>query len=355
MNDPQKKKLRLGVLGAGGIARRRVLPALKDSSLLEVCAVMDTSGAREIAREFGVPRHYEDQAALIADPGVDAVYIATPVHHHAAQIQAVAAAGKPMLCEKPVARTFEETRASLEFCRRHEVLFMEGFMMNFHGAHRAMRDLIRGGAIGRPVSMRAQLSCWYPPLEGAWRQNPELGGGGALMDMATHCFSLLEFLTGDRITGVFAMTSSQVHDYASEDSATTLLVFSGGCHATVDSFFCVRDESSANRLEVYGDEGSILAQGTIGQSPGGTVEMTSVKNTVYDSSQAGRAVDAYRPVPFPTVNPYAAQMEYFAECVLGGVRPEINGEAEAGHIARVTAGAYRSWKDKRFIGIPPCE
>ena len=184
-------------------------------------------------------------------------------------------------------------------------------------------------------------------------EGPVMGGGGSLIDMATHCFSLLEFLTGDRITGIFAMTTNQVHGYRSEDSATSVIQFASGCHASVDAFFCVRDESSLNRLEVYGDAGSLLAEGTLGQEEGGTlVGVASAAGEGYDAAQAREGGMGYRPIHFEEVNPYAAEMEYFAACVRGGRQPEINGWDEAIHIAEVSAAAYDSWRKGCFVRLP---
>ncbi len=345
--------MKIGILGAGGIARRRMLPALAGNTAVEVVAVMDLRNAAAIAAEFAIPRYYNDAEALMADAGVEAVYIASPVFLHTAHIHLAANAGKPVFCEKPVARTLAETLKARTMCEEKKIPFMEGYMMNFHGAHRQMQRMITGRIIGRPVSMRAQLSCWYPPIENAWRQDPDMGGGGALIDMATHCFSLLEFLTRDRIVGVFSMTTTQVHSYRSEDSATTLLQFASGCHASVDSFFCVRDESSLSRLEVYGDAGSILAEGTIGQGTGGSVSaVTSGEGESYDATQERKGSTSYLPVHFEEVNPYTAEMEHFAACVSAGHPPTINGWDEAIHIAEVTAAAYASWREGRLVRLP---
>ncbi len=345
-------KLKVGVLGAGGIARRRVLPALVDHPDVEVVAVMDVAGAEEIAGEFSIARYYSEEALLLADPEVEAVYIASPVFLHLKHIRLAAESGKAIFCEKPLGRNLEEAREACLLCQQHGVPLMEGYMMNFHAAHHKVREMIMKGAIGRPVSMRAQLSCWYPEIPGAWRQDPSMGGGGSLIDMATHCFSLLGYLTGDRISGVFSMTTNQVHRYRSEDSATTLLRFESGCHATVDSFFCLRDEASLNRLEIYGDAGAILAEGTIGQESGGNLRMVSLAtDSGYDPGQQRSESAAYQPVGYDPVNPYAAEFSYFHSCLKEGKAFDINGVTEAIHIAKVTELAYQSWREKRFLEV----
>lgn len=346
------EKLKIGVLGAGGIARRRVLPALAGHSEVEVVAVMDVAGADAIAREFSIPRYYSDESALLADPQVEAVYIASPVFLHHRHIGLAAEAGRAIFCEKPLGRNLAEAREIFQLCKKHGVPLMEGYMMNFHAGHRKIREMIRSGEIGRPVSMRAQLSCWYPEIPGAWRQDPSLGGGGALIDMATHCFSLLEYLTGDRINGVFSMTTNQVHHYRSEDSATTLLRFKSGYHATVDSFFCLRDEASLNRLEIYGDAGAILAEQTIGQDGGGRVSAIRLgRDAGYDAGQNRLEDPGYQQVLFEPENPYAAEFLYFRNCLMEGRDFEINGLAEAIHIAEVTEVAYHSWREKCFFEV----
>ena len=104
-------------------------------------------------------------------------------------------------------------------------------------------------------------------MAGAWRQDPELGGGGALIDMATHLYDLLEYFAGP-VRRVVAMPATLVQDYKSDDASTTLLEFKSGAQGTVDCFYCIPDEASRTRLEIYGSQGAILTEGTIGQSDG---------------------------------------------------------------------------------------
>src|SRR5947208_1950805 len=129
------------------------------------------------------------------------------------------------------------------------------FMMRHQSHYLAVLHFVQPGKLGNPVYARAQLSCWYPPIRGAWRQEPKLGGGGALMDLAGHCLDLLEMFFGP-VIAVSCMTGHTVQRYATEDSAAVLARFRNGALATVDTFFCIRDHSSKNRLELYGSNGS---------------------------------------------------------------------------------------------------
>jgi predicted dehydrogenase len=199
--------------------------------------------------------------------------------------------------------------------------------------------------------MRAQLSCWYPKIEGAWRQDPAQGGGGALIDMASHLYDLLEYFAGP-VRRVAALTGNLVQDYRSEDSSTTLLEFTSGAHATVDCFFCVPDEASRTRLEIYGSQGAILTEGTIGQSTGGSIEgLFQTGAGGYDAAQNKDVSRQFQPVAFEPVNPYTAECEYFAECVLKGQPPQLNGAENALRIMSLLDKAYLSAREGRFVQI----
>ncbi len=344
-------KVKFGVIGAGGIARRKTIPGMLQAEHCELAAVMDVADVDSIAAEFSVPKAYSSEAELLDDPELQAVYIASPVHVHHDQIVAAAAKGKHVLCEKPVTSTVAQTESALAACRRAGVFFQEGYMMKFHGAHQLVREMIAAGKIGKIVYMRAQLSCWYPPIEGAWRQHPDLGGGGSLIDMATHLYDLLEYFAGP-IKRVVALTGNLVQGYASEDAATTLLEFADGAQATVDTFYCMPDESSKTRLEIYGSKGSLLSEGTVGQSTGGQLEgIVGLGEGGYDAAQDKDTVRTFQSIDFPQINPYTAECDYFAECVLNNRPPEINTADNALHIMRVTEAAYASGREGKVIDV----
>jgi predicted dehydrogenase len=345
-------RLQIGVIGAGGIARRKTIPGMLKARNCRLVAVMDVAKVDEIAREVKAPLAYTSEKDLLAEPEIDAVYIASPVGLHLKHIKLAADAGKHILCEKPLTMTIKEAKEAVRACKANKVFLQEGYMMKFHGGHTLIRELIAKGRIGKVVYMRAQLACWYPPIPGAWRQNPRSGGGGALIDMATHLYDLLEFLSGQQIKRVAALTGRQVQAYKSEDSSTTLLEMSGGAQAVAEAFFCIPDQASKTRLEIYGSGGAILTEGTIGQGSGGTVQgIFGLGDTGYQAAQNKDVQPKFQTVPFEKVNPYTAEWEYFADCVLKRKAPKINDATHALHIMAVTEKAYASAKNKRVMAV----
>ena len=225
-------------------------------------------------------------------------------------------------------------------CDRRGVKLGCAFMMRFVAQHQEALKLIQQGRLGRPVYARAQLSCWYPPLAGAWRQDPVTGGGGSLMDMGGHCIDLLEMFFG-KVAKVSCFISNTVHSYRSEDSAVATLFFENGALATVDTFFCIPDAGSKNVLELYGSKGSILAQGTIGQGPAGRmVAFLEGDDRGYDAQQA-RAGDQGVAIDPKPVNTYQAEIEEFSAAILNDRDPSIGGELGL-RSQKILAACYES-------------
>ena len=321
-------KVRWGVMGAGGIADRRTIPeGIIRAKNAELTAVMDVNKekAEEIAKKYGVG-YYNEEEALLTDKEVEAVYIATPAYLHHRQTIMSAKSGKHILGEKPMALTEEECREMIDICQENKVRLGLGFMMRFHACHKKARELVREGALGKPLLGRAQLSCWYPDIKGAWRQDPQRGGGGSLIDMGNHCIDLLEFIFDSRVREVSCFTGTLTHSYPVEDSATVLLRFDNGAQGIVDSYFSIPDASSKNRLELYGTRGSILAEGTVGQ--GETGELTTYlekEDKGYNARQARTLSTVEKFAPSP-VNMYQAEIEHFSQCIQENKEPAISGE-----------------------------
>jgi len=344
-----RAKIRWGVIASGGIARRRTIPEgilpARNAELVGVFGRNQKTNA-EVAKEFGAHAAASLDELLALD--LDAVYVASPNHAHLEQTRRAAAAGRHVLCEKPLGLNVAEARRMVQLCRRAKVNLGTAFMMRFHSQHQAALRLIQSGKLGQPVFTRAQLSCWYPPLPGAWRQIPKLAGGGALMDLAGHCLELLEMFFGP-VTAVSCMINHTVHRYRTEDSGAVLARFKNGATATVDTFFCIPDASSKNRLELYGTCGSILAQGTIGQEAGGEMVAFLESAKSYNAKQT-RTTDGGLVIAPKRVNTYRAEIEAFSQALLDG--RDTGESARAGLRSQIIlAACYESARRRKEIPV----
>jgi len=343
-------KVKWGVIGSGGIARRRTIPEgitkAPNAKLVAVCDV-NAKANSDVAAQFNATA--ADCIDDLLGTDIDAVYVATPANVHYEQVLRCARSRKHVLCEKPLGMTADEARHMILICREAGVQLGTAFMMRFLSQHQAALKLIQEGRLGQLTYGRAQLSCWYPPVKGAWRQDPATGGGGALIDMGGHCIDLLEMFFGP-VCRVSCFINNTVHGYRSEDSAVAMLLFENGALGTVDTFFCIPDNSSKNVLELYGSKGSILASGTIGQGEAGQmVACLETEATAYNAQQSRSAGKTVPIAPEP-VNTYRAEIEDFSRALLEG-RPYTH-HAEAGLRSQLLlAACYESARTGRAVDI----
>lgn len=348
------EKVKWGIIGCGGIARRRTIPGMMACEKSELVAVMDLDQkiAAAVAAEFHVPRVYETMEELLRDPEIEAVYIASPVVAHKKQALAAIAAKKHILLEKPIALTPEEGDSLIADCKENELLFASGFMMRYHAYHQKARELIAAGDIGKVVSMHAQLTCWFPDMAGNWRQSKASAGGGALTDMGVHCIDLMEHISGSRVTRVGALISTQTFHYEVEDSAGVLMQFEGGAFGTVDANFNIPDEAAEGKLEIYGTKGSICMSGTISQAEGGQFKLVCSDPGEYEAQQ-NRDVDHSVTVEVEFGNMYTKEMDAFSDSIRTGA-PVFVPASDAVHVQRVVEAAYRSGKSGKFVELERC-
>jgi predicted dehydrogenase len=345
-----ENKVKWGVIGSGGIAKRRTIPeGIMQADHATLVSVYDINPEvnAAVAKEFNAIA--VNSIVELIHSGIDAVYVASPVNMHLDQVISCAGGKKHVLCEKPLGMSTEETERMISICNEEGVILGTSFMMRFLAQHQVALKLIQEGRLGKPVYGRAQLSCWYPPIDGAWRQDPIAGGGGSLMDMGSHCVDLLEMFFG-KIKSVSCFINNSVHAYKSEDSAIVSLRFENGVLATVDTFFCIPDNSSKNILELYGSKGSILAKGTIGQGASGEmIAYLEDQEAGYDANQARNTGEGMVINPTP-VNIYLAEIEEFS-CAILEKRVPKNNVALGLQSQKVLAACYQSAKTGKIIDI----
>ena len=328
--------VRWGVIGAGGIADRRTLPVIGSTRNCALVIVMDVRDPDHLARKYGVDAtdRIED---VLSRSDVDAVYIASPVQFHAEQAVAAARAGKHVLCEKPLARSLAEAQEIVVACREAGVLLREAYMLRHHGAHQQMARLLSEGAIGKPVFARVEWAFLYPRQAGAWRQVPELGGGGVLADIGCHVFDLLTMFLGP-IARVAASCRTLVQDYPVEDMATVLVEFESGAQGAVATSFCISADAMPASVSIFGSAGALVASHTLSQESGGSVVLRP------NSSPP-------RELSYEKVDMYARQLEAFADDVAAGQVVRPGSEADLLRSMRTLDAAYKSCRSHRFVAV----
>lgn len=311
-------KIKWCVIGAGGIADRRTIPAIMKDDGSELVAVMDRvpEVAKAVGEKYGVP-YFTDEREMLAAVESEAVYIGTPVFCHKDQALAALEYGRNVFIEKPITLGSADARALVDAFRKAGKQLTVGYMMKHHNLHEKAREIIKEGGIGRPVSVRARFSCWYPDIPGAWRQNPALGGGGAFMDLGVHCAELIEYVLGDEIKMVKALTATNSFKYPVEDSATVIFETESGVLGGIDANFNIPDAASCSRLEIFGEAGYIICDGTLAQTEGG--KMTHLYAPQGDYSAMQERVEAL-PVEYLGAegNLYEKQIKLFCDILRSG-------------------------------------
>lgn len=263
--------IRWGIIGCGDVTEIKSGPAFNRIEGSSLVAVMRRDGdkARDYAQRHGVPRWYDDAAALIADQDVDAVYVATPPSTHKSYALTVIAAGKPVYVEKPMARDHAECQAIFHAGQRAGVPVFVAYYRRCLPRFRKVRELLLDQrAIGVPRLVNVVLhEPHHPRYHDAeqlpWRVQPQLSGGGIFIDIGCHTLDILDWLFGP-IVAASGQASNQLGAYPAEDSVAMSFAFAHGLLGTgVWQFGSYRHE---DRVEVIGDTGRIVFA-TFGDSP----------------------------------------------------------------------------------------
>src|SRR3954469_4538120 len=192
--------IRWGIIGCGDVTEVKSGPALQRASKSALVAVMRRTGAlaQDYARRHNVPRWYDNADALIRDPDVDAVYIATPPGSHFEYALKVAAAGKPCYVEKPMARSFVECQRMIDAFERAKLPLFVAYYRRALPRFVKLKDLIDSGKIGHVTSCRYHRTTPDRPAPpGFWRLDVAQSGGGLFLDVGSHVLDLLDYLLGE--------------------------------------------------------------------------------------------------------------------------------------------------------------
>ena len=270
--------IRWGIVGVGDVTEVKSGPGFQKARNSELVAVMRRNGAlaEDYAARHSVPRWYDDAGALIADPDVDAVYIAAPPYVHKEYTLMCARAGKPVLVEKPMALNFAECQQMGEACAAAGVPLWVAFYRRALPRFLKIKALIDEGAIGRAQSVVIKLYM-PPPSAGAepdWKFTPRFSGGGKFVDMAVHTLDFLDFVFGS-IQAAQGLTAKHADLYEAEDHVVASFQFETGLLGVGDWYFTSRE---------YVDETRIV--GTEGEVAFSTFDSTPIRLTTAAGSEA---------------------------------------------------------------------
>jgi len=247
--------IRWGILGCGDVTELKSGPALQKAKRSTVVACMrrDESKAKDYAKRHKIPQAYGSADALINDPDVDAVYIATPPSSHAELAIKTLNAGKPVMVEKPMAMTVAECDAMIEAARANRQSLIVAYYRRALPRFEKLRAIIGEGVIGEPRSVFVHhLRRSEDGPKQSWKTDPAIGGGGLFVDVQSHTLDWLEHTFGPA-TGVSGIVQNQTNDHPAED----LVSFSIGFGSVVATGHCAYAVGqSEESVTIYGSNGS---------------------------------------------------------------------------------------------------
>ncbi len=283
MSNEVNDKISWGIVTAGKIARKFCNGVIRSrTGVLAAVAARDSSRAKAFAEEFSIPRHHSSYQALIEDPSVQAVYIGTPHPMHARWAIAAAAAGKHVLCEKPIGMNRAEAEQIVAAAREAGVFLMEAFMYRCHPQTARLVELVSQQRVGKLRAIRATFSYKGTYDLASLKLDKKLGGGG-ILDVGCYPVSMARLLVGAALGKDFAQpleVSGMAHigeQSGVDEYATASLKFEDGILAQLA---CGVQLEMDNTVTVFGTEGRIevLSPWFGSGIEGGTASML-IKNT----------------------------------------------------------------------------
>ena len=324
-----------GIIGCGDIANKAVAPAVIDDPNSTLVAFASSSQARaeDFTARHGAQRAYSDIEAFLADPAIDVVYAASRVYEHLPQTVAAAAAGKHVLCEKPMALTGAECSEMIGACDEAGVNLAVAYYRRYYPKNVKIKELLDQGAIGTPVLVRMALTGNYDPTPDDpkfWRIDPAKSAGGPIADVGSHRLDLLCHWFGDPVA-VAARNETLVHSYPADDSDMLLIKMASGVQVTASFHWNIG--VGHDTLEMFGTEGALFCTPTDGPN---LVLKTASGTEEFDLPNAE--------------NRHSPLIEDFSARVLAGDPPLYTGE-DGAKTTRIIESSFAASRSENWVTI----
>lgn len=259
----EQKKIKIGIVGAGHIAQVVHIPIWKTIADAEVVAVCDKikAKARWVAEKLHIDRYYGDLDEMLKSDDIDAVDICTETASHKELAVAALSAGKHVLVEKPMARTYQEAKAMVDTARKYERHLMVAMNVRFRRDAITLKSFVDGNELGDIIYAK---SGWvsrrnFSKITDRWLYNREISGGGVLMDLGIQMLDAASWLLGDlQPVSVKAVTFHRVPNLSVEDSAICMLQYESGTVLSLEVSWTIMTEKDLLYVNLYGTEGTAL-------------------------------------------------------------------------------------------------
>ena len=318
--DPTASRLGIAVVGLGRLSLTQILPAFAQSRHVRVTALVsgDPAKARIIAAQYNVPEHgiydYKTLDTIKNNPDVDIVYIVLPNAMHAEFTVRAAAAGKHVLCEKPMATSVTDAQRMVDACRQAGRRLMIAYRCQYLPEYRELIRIARDQTYG-PIRMIEACNGQNNANNGQWRHNKALSGGGSLPDVGLYCLNAARFITGEEPIEITARITQPANDprfREVEDLCAFTLRFPSGILASCTSGYSFR-ENRFLRL--------MATDASIGLDPAFSYDNLTMQIGRRDGMSSG--LEQRR---WPSKNQFALEMDAFAQAIRGNATPLTPGE-----------------------------
>jgi predicted dehydrogenase len=348
---PEGSPLRFGIVGCG-TASIPVCEAIIASPLVELAAVYDvnTALAADLHQRFQV-RTTKTLDELLAEPTIDAVYIAVPHFLLATITRQALEAGKHALTEKPLAISLEEVDGLIALSCERDVHLGVFFEMRYAPAHPIARQLIQAGAIGKIIGVQIQtlidkpMTYWQSGYAGRsvnpWRGMKAQAGGGVLLMNTSHLVDALLYVTGLRVTSVAAEIGTLVAKVEVEDIASATLRFDNGAIGSVFAGAHISGSHKDEYCRVYGTQGQIRLPDPYGSDP---------VQIYLKRADSELAAEQWHSLPVQPVQVHERAIADFARAVQSGQCAPIDAQA-ARQVLSIVLAIYQSAAEKKTITI----